>query len=100
MTEARMTVDVLRLPEVKELAKDLAEQASKRASLEAEVFALKVCIENGRAAHNEDRAARDWLARENDRLRKALGRIAEPGSEGVTTIAREALAFRSIGGKP
>lgn len=39
------------------------------AARDHEIAALKRIIENGRAAHNEDRVARDWLARDRDAWR-------------------------------
>jgi DNA repair exonuclease SbcCD ATPase subunit len=39
------------------------------AARDHEIAALKRSIENGRAAHNEDRVARDWLARDRDTWR-------------------------------
>lgn len=85
MAEATFTVDVVGLPEVE----------ARHAALLSEIDALNARIANGRAAHNEDRAARDWLARECERLRRALELIALPGSTGVTLIAKDALASRS-----
>lgn len=41
-------------------------------TLRAEAERLRSLIDTGRAAHNEERAARDWLARENERLRSKL----------------------------
>lgn len=42
--------------------------------LRAEYWQLKSRIEAGQAAHAEERAARDWLARENAKLRGELAR--------------------------
>lgn len=57
---ARSHVDAAR-----ELARYVVEAPS-------EIEGLKKRIENGMAAHNEERRARDWLARENERLKEVI----------------------------
>jgi hypothetical protein len=55
----------------------LCSEALRRASdetamLRGEIGRLKKCIESGQAAYNEERVARDWLARRKAALEESL----------------------------
>lgn len=51
---------------------------------------LKDLIAAGRAAHNEDRVALDWVSRENERLRAALNEYADHAADsGWSNLAAE-----------
>lgn len=86
MSEAKVTVDVLNLPEVE----------ARHAAMLSEIAVLKACIESGQAAHNQDRVALDWLARENDRLRDALRICGEAGCPTAAINARIDTVERGI----
>lgn len=58
--------------------------------LRGEVARLKKLIEGGQAAHNEERVARDWLAREKNRLEV---RVAELEAE----LSRETKSYQAGG---
>lgn len=66
MSEAKLIIDVTGEPQVQVLAERLT-------ALAAENVRLNQVIQAGQAAYNEERVARDWLARENARLIAAIG---------------------------
>jgi hypothetical protein len=51
------------------------EPRSETATACDECAELRKIIEAGRSAHNEERVARDWLARENERLREEIRKL-------------------------
>lgn len=54
----------------------------------------EAAAEKWRAAYIESQSDLYRSTTENERLRDALEKIAEPGSTGVTIIAREALSVK------
>ena len=60
-------------------------------AVESEIAELKKRISNGRAAHNQECVARDWLAREKTRLESRVQVLEEAIGVSVPTIIR---AFR------
>jgi hypothetical protein len=63
-----MVLTDLDAPEHALCSEALKRSSDKNIELRGEIVRLKMLIESGRAAHNEERVARDWLAREKERL--------------------------------
>ena len=78
--EARVEVERMKI-EVERLQMELSGEGQV-------IDELKGRIESGRAAHNEERRARDWLAREKERLEGELGAM------NAARVAEHAIAER------
>lgn len=72
-----MTVTDLDAPEHALCSEALKLASEENSMLRGEIGRLKKCIENGQAAHNEERSARDWLARRKAELTAALETIRD-----------------------
>ncbi len=62
----------------------------EKVMLRGEITRLKKLIENGQAAHNEERVARDWLAREKEKLAIRVAELEGRSAGGMSadTAAR------------